>query len=330
MNNLIERYVYDVVRRLPELSRTEVEKELKANIADMLPENPSQEAVEKTLASLGAPAKLAEQYRTKPRYLISPAVFDEYLTVLKLVIAILAVVLIVIKLFSDVLNTPNNGNYGQLISAILGGVFESLFSAITTGFLWVTLGFALMDYFNVSKSRPWSVKDLPEIPPKEAIKISRVETVIGMVFSAFFLVLMIRYQSFFGWYKSGPDGFSLPLFNSDAVSRYIPYLAMLTALSWIVGAMKFFYARWNYIVAAFAGLGSILWTAASILFLKGADTFNPAFIHQLGLLLKIDNAAINSHWQTGITVICVVSLIGTAIDFLSNLMKARKGRVVVL
>lgn len=39
MNNLIERYVYDVTRRLPEKDRDEVSSELKSNIYDMLPEN---------------------------------------------------------------------------------------------------------------------------------------------------------------------------------------------------------------------------------------------------------------------------------------------------
>ena len=39
MNELIERYIHDVIRRLPEKDRAEIERELRANIYDMLPEN---------------------------------------------------------------------------------------------------------------------------------------------------------------------------------------------------------------------------------------------------------------------------------------------------
>ncbi len=38
MNNYIERYVNDVISRLPEKEREEVKKELQSNIYDMLPE----------------------------------------------------------------------------------------------------------------------------------------------------------------------------------------------------------------------------------------------------------------------------------------------------
>ena len=83
MDNLIERYVQEVTRRLPEKERAEVSRELKSNIYDMLPEHPDEEAIKKVLNSLGSPAALAEKYRQNPRYLISPAYFDEYTRALK-------------------------------------------------------------------------------------------------------------------------------------------------------------------------------------------------------------------------------------------------------
>lgn len=330
MSNLIDRYVYDVTRRLPENSRTDVERELKANIGDMLPESPSQKDVEGVLVSMGAPSKLAEQYRAKPRYLISPALFDDYLTVLKIVIPLLAVILTILRLFGTLIDSPLDGSFGQTFGTIIGDVLGGLFEGITNGFFWVTLGFGLTEYFNAAKfTSTWSIKDLPDIPPSSTVKISRVETVIGMVFSALFLVVMARYQHLIAWHESGPAGVHLPLFNSLAVERYLPYLTALTLLSWVVAAVKFYYARWNYPVALVSGLSSILWTAASILFLKGTDTFNPAFIQHAAQVLKIDTAAMNNHFATGITIVCVLSLIGTAIDVVSGFFKARKGRILL-
>ncbi len=327
MTSLIDRYVYDVTRRLPEKSRPEVEKEMRANIADMLPENSAQEDIYRVLTSLGDPAKLAEQYRTRPRYLISPAVFDDYLTVLKLVIPIMAVVMAVLRLFGALGDTPVEGTYGQVFASILAGVLGSLFSAVTNGFLWVTLSFALVEYFQVVKGKKdWSPKDLPEMPSQSAIKISRVETVVGMVFSALSLVMMTRYQHLIAWHENGVG--VTPLFSSLAVSRYVPYLVALTAFSWAVSAVKLYYGRWNAITALLYGLNGIAWAIATILFLRSPDTFNPSFIARAAQALKIDSTVMNDHWQKGVLVLSVIAIVGTAIDIITSIFKARKDRIL--
>jgi len=61
MKQLIDRYIYDVVRRLAEKDRDEVSRELESNIYDMLPDDPSEEDIRKVLYDLGAPCGLAEK-----------------------------------------------------------------------------------------------------------------------------------------------------------------------------------------------------------------------------------------------------------------------------
>ncbi len=320
---LIDRYVYDVVRRLPEKSRPEVEKELRANIADMTAGSTAEENAVKALCSLGDPAKLAEQYRQKPRYLISPAAFDDYVTVLKIVLPILAAVTAMINLFSTLLGTPVNGSYGQAFADILGTLLGSVWTAVTHGFLLVTLGFGLAEYCQVRKKRDWTPEMLPEIPPQTGVKISRAETVIGFLFSLLFLMLMTRYSSLLAWYGLAEP---LPLFSDVARANYVPYLFALTACSFAVSCVKFYYGRWNYQTAAVSGLNAIAWSAASILFLRAPSTFNPAFIAQAAAALKLDPAQMNAYWQRGILGLCILSLIGTAVDVISGFAKARKGR----
>ncbi len=329
MNSLIDRYVYDVTRRLPEKSRPDVEKELRANIADMLPENASQEDINKVLASLGNPAKMSEQYRARPRYLISPAIFDDYLTVLKLVIPVLAVVMVVLHLFGALTDTPIEGSYGQVFASILGGVLGSLFSAVTNGFLWVTLAFALTEYFNgMQKRKEWTIGDLPDIPPQNSVKISRSETIIGMVLSALFLVMLTRYQHLIAWYEGGLDKVSTPLFSGMAINAYVPYVVALTACSWAVAAVKLYYGRWNAVTAALHALNAVAWAIASVLFLRSPDTFNPGFIARAAEALKIGMAEMNEHWQRGILILSIITIIGTAFDILTGIFKARKSRIL--
>src|SRR5690606_19558338 len=89
MKDLIERYIYDVKRRLREDQRAEIEKELRMNIEDMLADDYSDENIESVLLSLGSPAKLANNYK-EPRYLISPDIFDDYIRVLIIVLIVFA------------------------------------------------------------------------------------------------------------------------------------------------------------------------------------------------------------------------------------------------
>lgn len=326
MTSLIDRYVYDVTRRLPEKSRPDVEKELRANIADMLPENATQEDIKSVLTSLGDPAKLSEQYRTRPRYLISPVLFDDYLTVLKLVIPILAVVMLTLHLFGALTEKPIEDSFGHVFVSILAGALGSLFTAVSNGFLWVTLAFALTEYFNgMQKKKEWTLKDLPDIPPQNAVKISRSETIIGMVLSTLFLIMMTRYQHLIAWYGYG---MSTPLFSSLAVPRYVPYLVVLTACSWAVAAVKLYYGRWNVLMAVLQGISDVAWAVALILFLRSPDTFNPEFIARMAEALKLDLAVMNEYWQRGVLVFCIATLIGIAADILHSIFRARKSRIL--
>ena len=61
--NLIEIYIQEVTRRLPEKSREDIALELRSTIEDMLPDDYSEEDVKSVLEKLGNPAALASGYR---------------------------------------------------------------------------------------------------------------------------------------------------------------------------------------------------------------------------------------------------------------------------
>ena len=65
---MAKRYIYEVVKRVPQDMREEIEMELQALIEDMC----SQEelSVEEALQKLGDPAKFAKRYRDHDNYLI--------------------------------------------------------------------------------------------------------------------------------------------------------------------------------------------------------------------------------------------------------------------
>ncbi len=119
MNSLIERYIYDVTRRLPEASRADVKKELNVNISDMLPEKHTEEDVKKVLISLGEPRILANGYRTKQRYLISPEKMDDYLRILKIVLIVFGSISLVFGMIDAILHLEATTGFGVFIGIVV-------------------------------------------------------------------------------------------------------------------------------------------------------------------------------------------------------------------
>ncbi|WP_234414153.1 HAAS signaling domain-containing protein [Paenibacillus sp. CAA11] len=83
--NLIELYIQEVTRRLPEKMRADIALELRSTIEDMLPEEYTEEEVKGVLAQLGNPAVLAGNYKDRPMHLIGPRYYDGYIHLLKMI-----------------------------------------------------------------------------------------------------------------------------------------------------------------------------------------------------------------------------------------------------
>ena len=64
--NLIDKYIQEVTRRLPEKNRKDIALELRSTIEDMLPKQYSEEEVKEVLKELGNPAILANGYNDRP------------------------------------------------------------------------------------------------------------------------------------------------------------------------------------------------------------------------------------------------------------------------
>src|SRR5690606_5733231 len=90
--NLIDIYIQEVTRRLPEKSQEDIALELRSTIEDMLPDDYTEDDVKKVLTKLGSPAKLASGYQDRPMHLIGPRYFDVYVTLLKMIVPIAAVI----------------------------------------------------------------------------------------------------------------------------------------------------------------------------------------------------------------------------------------------
>ena len=192
MKNLIERYIYDVVRRLPEDERGDVENELRANIYDMLPEKPTDAEIEAVLLELGYPGTLAESYRQKPRYLISPAMYGFYIRTLKLVLPLVGVLVMIVVSLLEIVSVLSGGTTTapELISSVFARGISGGFEAALQALFWITLGFTIAEHTSLRDSidKEWKLKDLPDeiVDSMSAIPLSEsiIELICTVVFSA--------------------------------------------------------------------------------------------------------------------------------------------------
>ncbi len=257
-NNLIERYVYDVARRLPEKDREDVKKELRANLYDMLPEGASDDAVKKVLYDLGSPASLAEKYRTKPRYLISPAYFDEYVGVLKWVLPLVGVLVMLIGFAVGAFDAAKTttGNMPFVISGILSSGVSMGVSAAFQALVWTTIGFAIAEHSGQKKQKAgehgWRVEDLPEVQnAKASIPLSEgiAELVISVVFSIIGILFCTGRLPFAMMFAQG-DMVFYNIFSQSFLTMLIPFILVSMLLSIVQGFAKIKDRRWSVFVCA--------------------------------------------------------------------------------
>lgn len=330
MNKLIERYVFDVVRRLPEKDREEVQKELISNISDMLPDEPDENTVIKVLNGMGNPARLAEKYRQNPRYLISPAMFDDYLSILKLVFMILSTVLFAAGLIGDFAKLSATPEVASILTAIFINLLEGVATGASSAFLWVTLAFFVAEQIQTKHTETeWTVKNLAALPTNNGMKISQAETMVGMalgiVFNALFLVMVILYPQAIGWYEAGKD--VIPLLNEQIIRGYVPMWIFLALFSVAVSALKLYDRKWTWRLVAINGIYNIASTTFALIFLHTPSLFNEAFIQRLAEAVNQSFSATASYWNRGVLMLSAIIIIAAVVDFVQSIWKVFKGQV---
>lgn len=273
MNNLIERYVYDVIRRLPEKEQEEVRRELESNIYDMLSDQANENEIKNVLYELGSPASLAEKYRSKPRYLISPAIYDAYIRVVKWVVPLIGVVVMAIGMIVGAIDSIKGGvsDTCNVITNIISSGISSGFSAALQALFWTTFGFSISERFNNKTGKDgvweWKVEDLPEALPKDKHKIPLSDSITELVITVVFSVIGI-------FLCSGmlPIAFSLQnnnirilnIFTSSFLATCIPVILITAFFCICTCTIKIIYRHWTPLVCGFVIANSLVSAGATL------------------------------------------------------------------
>lgn len=281
---LIDRYIYAVEKYLPEDYREDVGNELRANIEDMLPENPSEKDEYEVLEKLGSPWRLANEYHPKKRYLIGPGFYDRYLSVLKTVIGICIIVALGIGIISWGMEVSTDGftpdDWIQLFVQLFAAVFEGALQ----GALWVTIVFVILERSGVEpdqvgfSKKQWSPEDLAE-PTDAKGKISRGESAFSIFFTVLITSLFYFKPEIMSLYLKNENGTidRITFFNIEVLHNYLTVILLLAIVQIGIYAWKLLSGYWNLPLAIANTINNIAITILILSMVNHSALFNPKF-----------------------------------------------------
>ncbi|MGE7592013.1 HAAS signaling domain-containing protein [Peribacillus frigoritolerans] len=325
---LIELYIQEVTRRLPEKNRADIALELQSTIEDMLPEDHMEQDVKAVLLKLGDPVTLASGYRDRPMHLIGPRYYDVYIGLLKMILPIAAV----ISLIALVGDNPFRDTGNTVMEAILKIIGKGISGIISTGiqvFFWLTLSFAILERLDTSKDqspltkdlKPWTpenLKDIPNISKKKAVPT--IEVFASLLGLSVFAALYFNAANLLGVYekRNGSLIFVTPSFNQDVLNSYWLLVSCVIIIGVLLAIYKLFLGRWTLKLAFFHAIYQLLYTLAFIIIISNPDLLNPEFLAYQRTLFSIDEWKSSIYWG-----LILISIIFAAYDTYQGFRKAK-------
>lgn len=280
-----ERYIYQVIRRLPKEQREEIKMELEELIDDMC-EN---DTIEHVLEKLGDPEEFAKKYRNENSYVIGPKYYDTYLWVLKIALICTALSAVCSSVLNGII-TRNWKAEGisevvNVITEIIADTIGNGIVSLCTAFGIVTLIFALMERQNVKmkEKQPgvWKPEQLTPIPDKKSV-ISRSDCVIGMVFILLFGGILLFAPELIGAYVFENKEYvrSIPIFNLEKWSLILPFLIAVFLLAFMDEMVQLVTGYYCKAVMVSNIVTGVLQIILAIIILKVFPFWNPDFARE--------------------------------------------------
>lgn len=325
MRNLIERYVYDVTRRLPEKQREEVKKELMANINDMLGEKPTDAEIETVLLNLGHPRKLANNYRESQRYLIGPEWMDDYLMVMKIVLVIAGILGMLGGLISSLTNPEAVTTIG-LIAEVFAKTLSSIFDSLLGAFATVTLIFVAIEYSNKKRSDDFSLRSLPDLPKANVKELKRSKIITGIIFEiifgVFFIYILVTEQFNLIWFDDDFNVISqIAIFQQSIVNNFIPLFILSVALTVAADIYRLMKLTWNSTTYLAYGVAKIFSAIVSVAFITTAGLFTTELITKLADMFTVLDTQMGEWLYGAMKIVAILTLLGLTTDLLTTWFK---------
>lgn len=309
---LTDRYVHEVVRRIPADQREDVANELRGTIADTVeardPADPDG-AERAVLTEMGDPIRLAARYAGRPLALIGPEFYPAYI---RLLVVLLSTVLPVVTALVVVLDVLDNNDIGSAIGAGIGTV-------LTVGgqmIAWLTVVFAALDRIRargdvaIATDR-WTPDSLPKHRPPDRKGVHACAALVWDVL----LIGLIVWQHTAQPYRAGGTGERLAVLDPALWSGWIWPILLGLAGSALFELLRVVGRGWTVPLATGYAVAQAVFALPLAWILYQEKFFNPDFL-----------ALVNGAWTAPDALYSVAALGVLAVSAFEAVKRFRETR----
>ena len=252
--DLVERYLYEVGRHLPNRQRKDIQVELRSAISDSLDhgdttESLSDDRIVEVLKEFGSPTQVAARY-AGARSLVSPRLYPTYRLVLLVVIVfVFCGLLLGLAVDAVVASSFQIGMQNRLLR-----FYSDVFLDLLVSFGAVTLLFSIAERVIEARrtrakagSIEWDPYSLPRVPSGHD-RISPIRPILGMAFLLSAIVLLYIYNTWTSYLPVTQPGWETRIISVPMLSfpiHYIEFWYMALLLYIVVELMLFWRGRWD-------------------------------------------------------------------------------------
>lgn len=316
-NDLIDRYIYAVTKRMNPKIREDVKNELYGLVDDMLMERcgevtPTEKDIRVVLTELGSPEELYAKYdEDSKKCLIGQPYYSTYKFVLKIVLISAAIGISVALVMEQIMEPVF---WLEAVANWLSTVWSTLLAA----FAFVTLLFAVFYQKGIKIDTTFNFDDLPPVPQKKQ-KISKWECIAAMSFNIVCLTLLLGFPQIFIAYFDNVE--MIPLFNADVLRAHWYILLFSTVAEITRETVKLLEKRYNRTVMLTTIGANVASALLMFWWFTTEGMINPEFLQKLAFLFAgeadfVANMMMN--FQYTIPILITVAL---AIDTVETVVR---------
>lgn len=330
-NDLIERYIYAVTKRLPKKMQDDVSQELKTLIDDMLMERcgdatPNEYDIKSVLTELGTPNELYEKYNPQTdKCLIGSPYYSTYKYVLKIVMLCAGLGLLLATLLSTVIDFFETGasNVADFFVSFFTELFITVPSGLIWGFAFVTILFAI--FYRKGVNIETKLDDLPPVPKKKQ-SISKAECIVGIVFTTIFLCVFLFAPQVFCAITTNDAGVTIitEIFNNDVIKASWLFIIIFSLAGIVREIVKLIEGRHNKKVMATTIVTNIISAVVTVLFLTRDNIINPEFTANISVIFDSTDKWITQLFANFNVFLLVVILLALTADIAETIYKTFK------
>jgi hypothetical protein len=318
MSTLADRYVWGVLRAIPEKQRPDLEPEIRALVADAVEAAQARgsgdaEAAERAaLTELGDPELLAARYTDRSLYLIGPAHYLDYKRLLTLLLTI------VVPIVS--IATMGAGFIAQeaALTAVVSGLSAGLTVGVQLAF-WVTVGFAAVERYGGRQTgpfSPWTVDSLPKTPaPAQMSAGEAITSIVGGVV----LLGIIAWGPPFITTTEGVTS-SVPFFDPALATTWAPWFVAVAVAQIAFAVIVYASRRWTWPIAIVNAVLDAALVIPAVWLLQAGRLLSPQ------VQAEMDRIGAGAALAPAVAVTSVVLVAVFGWDAIEGFLRVRRGR----